>query len=331
MTAAGPPHLTHGRSAPDACSVLWDRAGDDESVYGTSAPARFWVAVEQNGPWGRTPALHSSFPPELGARLLDGLARAGGRLVLIRRPGSHASPRSGPRRIFVAWSGPGAFLLTGRLDDPEDLLRLDLAALARGDHDGTVASWPWLAPSDPVVLVCTNGRRDVCCAVRGRPVALAGQETMPGRVWECSHTGGHRFSPTGVLLPWGRALARLTEATVADVVDAADRGALPLGLLGPLHDRGGSALPIAVQVGESSVRALVEETDLETLQGRATGPREVVVTHTDGRRWSVDLSVVTGEARRNSCGEAPEVARTWTATVTDLDGAPARQRRGIQP
>jgi hypothetical protein len=315
---AGSLHLTHGRSAPDACSVLWDGAGGDESVYGTSAPARFWVAVEQNGPWGRTPALQSSFPAALGAELLDRLARAGGRLSLIRRPGNHAGPRTGSRRLYVAWSGPDAFVLTARLDQPEDLLHLDLAALGRGDADGTVASLPGLVPSAPVMLVCTNGRRDVCCAVRGRPVAVVGHETLPGRVWECSHTGGHRFSPTGVLLPWGRALARLTEATVADVVVSADAGSLPLGLLGPRHDRGGSALPIPVQVAESSVRALTEETDLEALRGRVTAPLEVTVTHTDGRRWSVALSVVQGQVRRNSCGEPPEVARTWSAAVTPV-------------
>ena len=168
-----------------------------------------------------------------------------------------------------------------------------------------MASLPWLAPSDPILLVCTNGRHDVCCAVRGRPVALAGQETHPGRVWECSHTGGHRFSPTGVLLPVGPGAGPAHRGTVADVVDASDDGALPLGLLGPRHDRGDSALPIQAQVGESSVRALIEETDLEAL----TAPRSPVpswcdVTHTDGRRWSVALSVVTGEARRNSCGGA---------------------------
>ena len=296
--------------------MLWDRANADESVYGTSAPARFWVAVEQNGPWGRTPALQSYFPRALGAQLLDRFGRAGGRLSLIRRPGTHADPRTGPRRCYVAWSGPGAFLLVGRLDDPDELLRLDLEALGRGDRTGTVASLPWLAPSDPILLVCTNGRHDVCCAVRGRPVALAGQDAYPGRVWECSHTGGHRFSPTGVLLPWGRALARLTEATVADVVDAADHGAVPPQLLGPRHDRGSSALPIQAQVGESSVRALIVETDLECLRARTAGSLEVGVTHTDGRRWSVTLAVVEGEPRRNACGEPAERARTWSATVT---------------
>ena len=111
MTTLGPAHVTHGRSAPDACSVMWDQAGDDESAYGTSAPARFWVAVEQNGPWGRTPALQSSFPPAVGAELLARLGRAGGRLALIRRPGTHADP---PVDLAGAtWRGrAGSVLLT---------------------------------------------------------------------------------------------------------------------------------------------------------------------------------------------------------------------------
>lgn len=318
MKSFGPPPATHGRSAPDACSILWDTAGPDEPVYGTSAPARFWVAVEQNGPWGRTPATQSYFPAELGAQLLQQFSAAGGRLALIRRPGTHADPRFGPRRCYVAWSGPGAFLLAGRLDEPADLLTLDLAALGAGDQAGTVGSLPWLSACDPILLVCTNGRHDVCCAVRGRPVALAGQEAHAGRVWECSHTGGHRFSPTGVLLPWGRALARMSEITVADIVEASDDGALPLGLLGPRHDRGDSALPIRVQVGESSVRALIEETDLEALAAVAGAGGAVEVEHRDGRRWTVTLSVATGEARRNSCGEPAEPARTWSSVVTAL-------------
>ncbi len=193
---------------------------------------------------------------------------------------------------------------------------MDLDALAIGDRAATAASLPWLAPSEPVLLVCTNGRHDVCCAVRGRPVALAGQDSHPGRVWECSHTGGHRFSPTGVLLPWGRALARMTETTVQDIVDAADHGTLPLGLLGPRHDRGSSALPIRAQVGESSVRALIEETDLEAISASMGLHGSVRVAHRDGRRWTVALAVVTGAVRRNSCGEAADPARTWSAAVT---------------
>ncbi len=146
-------------------------------------------------------------------------------------------------------------------------------------------------------------------------MALTGHQRHPGRVWECSHTGGHRFSPTGVLLPWGRTLGRLDVGSVGDVLESADLGDLPFGLLGPWHDRGGSAYPPRVQVAESAVRDEIGENDLEALTAAASGPMEVRVTHRDGREWDVALSVVEGASRRNSCGEPEVPARTWTATI----------------
>ena len=305
---------SHGRSAPDACSVEWDTA-TTESLYGTAAPARFWVSVEQNGPWGRTAATQSYLPADVGDELTRACRAAGGRLGLIRRPGEHADPRTGPRLCYLAWSGPNAFLLVGRVETPEDLLRLPFDALASGDLEAVRAALPQFRPSEPIFLVCTNGRHDVCCAIRGRPVALTGHQRYPGRVWECSHTGGHRFSPTGVLLPWGRTLGRLDVSSVGEVLESADLGDLPFGMLGPWHDRGCSAYLPRVQVGESAVRDEIGETDLEALTARTSGPLEVRVTHRDGREWVVALSVVEGGRRRNSCGEPEEPARTWTASV----------------
>ena len=59
-------------------------------------------------------------------------------------------------------------------------------------------------PADePVLLVCTHGRHDTCCALRGRPVAAALAQRWPDWTWECSHVGGDRFAANLVLLPDG--------------------------------------------------------------------------------------------------------------------------------
>ena len=121
-----------------------------------------------------------------------------------------------------------------------------------------------------------------------------------------------------MLLPWGRTLGRLDVNSVGEVLESADLGDLPFGLLGPWHDRGCSAYPPRVQVGESAVRDEVGETDLEALTAEASGPLEVTVAHRDGRAWRVALSVVEGATRRNSCGEPEEPARTWTASVEQV-------------
>jgi (2Fe-2S) ferredoxin len=52
-------------------------------------------------------------------------------------------------------------------------------------------------------LVCTHGVHDVCCALRGRPVAAAVSSRWPELAWECSHIGGDRFAPNLVVLPDG--------------------------------------------------------------------------------------------------------------------------------
>jgi hypothetical protein len=69
------------------------------------------------------------------------------------------------------------------------------------------------APADAPgtdVLVCTHGRRDVCCGALGTNLALdlASQPLPPDvRVRRTSHTGGHRFAPTFIVLPEGTAWA----------------------------------------------------------------------------------------------------------------------------
>ncbi len=305
--------------------MLADRAR--ASTYGTASRAVFWVALEQNGPWGRQAASQSHLEPRLGVALEQACGGVGGRLILIRRPINHPdSGRPSPRRCYVAWSGPGAWLLTSEVDSPQDLLGMDFAALARGDEVTVAASVPGLIRAEPVLLVCTNGRRDVCCAVRGRPVAAAGHTAYPGRVWECSHTGGHRYAPTGVLLPWGRMLAGLDHPAARDLLEAADDGRLPHELLGPRHDRGSSALAPVAQAAESAVRAAIGETDLGVLTALTTGAaadapshsadhETVAVQHADGRSWLVDLDRDEGAARPDSCGKAWSPSWTWLTTI----------------
>lgn len=335
---------SHGSPAPGACSVAFDEAGT--SAYGTAAVARFFVAVEQPGPWGRDAATQSHLPVELGRALGQACAGRGGRLTLLRRPGRHADDRAdghahphgaggadtGRATAYVAWAGGTPWLLEARLDDPAALLDLDYDALAEGDQATVAASLPGASPAAPVLLVCTNGRRDVCCAVRGRPVALEASAQAPGRVWEASHTGGHRFAPTGVLLPFGATLARLDPALCLEVLSRADAGELPGRALGPLHDRGRSSLEPGAQVAESHLRRVLGETSLTALSTQpiaasdqlgldtvaATGTHTYLVAHRDGRSWQVQCTATAQDPLPESCGKAPVPVRAWSATVSAL-------------
>jgi hypothetical protein len=83
------------------------------------------------------------------------------------------------------------------------------------------------------VLVCTHGRRDVCCGSLG--TGLAAQldpAALPDgvRPWRTSHTGGHRFAPTFIVLPeataWAYADADLIDRVLrrrGDTTEVVDR------------------------------------------------------------------------------------------------------------
>jgi hypothetical protein len=318
----------HGAPADDACSVLWDL--DGTSAFGTSAQAAFFVVVEQSGPWGRVAARESHLGADLGTELDSRCADAGGRLMLMRRPGGHAD-HDGPRRVLVAHAAvraDEAWLLSAEVARPGDLLELDWSALARGHRELVRASLPGGADAPPHLLICTNGRRDVCCAVRGRPLAAAAAAVSPDRVWEVSHTGGHRFAPTAVLLPWGQGFARLDETSARFALAASDTGHVPRELLGGIHDRGRSALTAPAQCAESHVRALSGETRLGALRAVPAvleGDEPVVeVGHEDGRTWRVRVRRrPVGTQRPESCGKAAIDVLELTGEVVDGPGLPA--------
>jgi hypothetical protein len=307
-------------SRADACSVISDLAG--ASALGTAPAATFWVALEQNGPWGARAATQSGLDPDVGMALERRCKEAGGRFILIRRPGSHSDVHGGrPHRVYLAGGlADRPWMVEKSVDDPEGLLRLPWAALRGGDIEAVLECVPKLDRSPvPVLLVCTNSRRDICCALRGRPVALECSEQRPSRVWECSHTGGHRFAPTGVLLPHGQTFARLSETSAVAAVDASSRGEVPLELLGTAYDRGRSHLSPAAQAAESTVRAQILEPRLLALSTTAAPllGRENAwacqVTHVDGRHWDVvAVRESGGSDRPESCGKAPVPTWQWS-------------------
>jgi len=137
------------------------------------------------------------------------LARAGAdtRVLLVRRPGR--VDRRAPRSWILA--GLDIDTIAGPWRHDNDLL--DAAAALVGDSVGA-------ARPQPVVLVCTHGVHDVCCALRGRPVAAALASRWPELVWECSHIGGDRFASNVVLLPDGFYYGNLDPASALATVEA---------------------------------------------------------------------------------------------------------------
>ena len=295
-----------------------------EPLAGTAPTARSWIVVEHPGPWGRDAIADSDLPTAVRATLAQ--AKAHGVTVLLARPperrGDRRSEIGAGRRVWVARSAAGGTRLrTGVLPDLAPIATWDVAAIAEG-------SLPALdrAVTDPLLLVCTHGRRDACCAVSGRAL-LAGllasaSASQRERIWECSHVGGHRFAPVTVTLPDGMVHGRLSPADGRRLVDAADAGRVLPDLL-----RGRSSLAPPLQAAEVAVR-LVEgidvAADLDALavrDGRAVpvvptwpAPEQVLVEvrHRDGRAWRVTVArSELGAERAESCGATPGPVLAW--------------------
>ncbi|WP_460070309.1 sucrase ferredoxin [Streptomyces sp. YKOK-I1] len=277
-----------------------------EPMPGTAATASTWLLLEQAGPWGAKALTSSHLDPVLGRALEAAAKDTGVRIALIRRPGRHADPGLPPpvRHVYAAHTAPGnVWLRTATTTDPARLLDLDFAALGRGDHRGfDTALHGGPHSGDPLALVCTNGKRDRCCALLGRPLAAElAASGVPG-VWEVTHLGGHRFSPTVLVLPHGYVYGRAEAHTVKEVLHGVQEGRVVVD-----GCRGRSAWERPGQAAELAVRRVTGEDRAEVLDVvRTTGeaPRwEVTVAHTDGRHWRVVVAQSASEPpRAESCG-----------------------------
>ena len=154
--------------------------------------------------------------------------------------------------------------------------------------------------TDPMLLVCTHGRRDRCCAVDGRALARAVAATGESDVWESTHLGGHRFAPTALVLPTGYLYGRLDVAGAVAAHKAAAVGEVEPGLC-----RGRSTWTQPGQVAELAVRAETGLRGANVLRVEHADGDDVTVAATDGRRWVVSVRPISCPGNRPiSCGAA---------------------------
>ncbi|WP_030021199.1 sucrase ferredoxin [Streptomyces monomycini] len=287
-----------------------------EPVAGTSATARTWLLVEQTGPWGTEALTESHLDPRIGRALEAAADNTGVRVALVRRPGRHADCHGAPaRRAFLAHTAPShSWIRTTSVADPEALLHLDFARLGAGEHGGLWDAYD----GEPLVFVCTNGKRDRCCAVLGRPLAseLADSGT---EAWEVTHIGGHRFSPTLFVLPYGYAYGRASAPLVKEAVASARDGRILLD-----HCRGRSTWERPAQAADLAVRELTGEDRadaIDVVHSESVPPPDRDGDHAD--------ETTEGLRRKDTTAAAPmppaaarheEPAPTWVVTVTHSDG-----------
>jgi hypothetical protein len=270
-----------------------------EPLTATASRIDHWILVEYRGLWDRDllggSVLSDALKEHLRAHLVA-LPRS--RLLFIRRPDRRAGPLAA---YFGSTPERGGRFFGLEFEVHDELLELDFAAALTG------AGSPGTPLDHPLLVVCTHGKRDRCCAKFGRPLydELC-EQGEPDWVWQSTHVGGDRFAGNLVSLPTGLYFGRVDRADVWSLLDDLYAGRIAL-----VRYRGRCCYTFPEQAAERELREITGLTGVDDLRLVASGRR--------GDSWTIrfaaggadyDLEVVTelGEPTYLTC-DAPRPSR----------------------
>jgi hypothetical protein len=244
-----------------------------ESLIGTAPRADVWFLLEYPGRWGKKALAESEIPEAVKKHFnaqLDLIPES--RLLLIKQP-REENVRGFAFFAAIPTADPPT-LYRFQLNDYDDLLQYDLVSIAAGkpEHDDNVAK-------EPVFVNCTNGLRDQCCALHGVATYWELQNRFPGKVWESTHHGGHRFAANFMHLPDALSYGRIRKENAASVLQTVINGRIALD-----HLRGRTIYDEPIQAAEILMRKQLKLTGLDAARVTKVAP-------VDDNHWAVELDV----------------------------------------
>ena len=283
------------------CTVDSIEAGDPLAGTATHAASNLLISWPRPK-WSRSLRIARDMEDDLAARI-NRLADNGRRVNLIDQRGRPAFNH----RLYL--------LPEGRSFDVE---RSDLSAFLEALESGNdLSGWASAALTGSLVLCCTHGRKDKCCAKFGyaayqelaRTVA---DRDLPFEVWESSHLGGCRLAASIMVFPAMRKYGRVAPEQVLPLLQHEADGLAYL----PCY-RGQSLLTPAQQCAEIS--ALEWLSDRNIRAELSVGPE--AASH-DSKEVTVQVDWASkgdSGALKARCGTM-EVMRV--DTCADLDEGP---------
>jgi hypothetical protein len=275
-----------------------------EPLFATATRVDVWLALEYDRAFGADAYPESDLPQAVKAHFDAVLAAIPRSRMQLIRAGKERPRTNGGVAFYVAVGqaatrqGHAPQLYKFRLAAYEDVLALDVAQLVAGDaqHADNLTN-------EPLFLICTNGKRDICCAKAGLPVyeamsAHLGPLGLWESLWMTSHIGGHRFAATGVFLPHGICYGRIDPAGAAGLIEAHQAGNLALE-----YYRGLCGYDEPVQAADYFLRRELGIADLGAVTLIAADP-------TGEKQWRVTLSA-GGVRHIVSVRQAPSTFQTY--------------------
>lgn len=234
------------------CSTLSLEAG--EQLFGSASTNEVWFLLEYNRPWGAK-VLPDSELSESVKNTLNGHIKATPKsnLLFIKQQFRHVEGIT----FYVALTREtNPQLYEFHLESYDDLLTLDIPAIVAGN-----SAYDDRLTDEPLFLICTNARRDQCCAKYGLPVYKTMVNYAGSRVWQCSHLGGHRFAPASLFLPYGISYGRFKPEVITQMMSDYEQGIIQLDFL-----RGRVCYENAAQAADYFLRAEIEVGEIDALK-----------------------------------------------------------------
>ena len=269
-----------------------------DEMLGSAAPTTQWLLVEHPGPWPVNAVDVLSRP--IRERLLapvDGLRL---RLLLIRRPGRRYE-RGSELRWGVATQNRGQ--VWGHWREETDLLA------AREAMTGSAE------PGESLVLVCTHGIHDQCCAVRGRPIAALLATHWPDQTWECSHLGGDRFAPNVLLAPDGVYYGQLDRETAVGVIQQHFEGSIDVDRLRGFTHMSSPAQVAAAEVHRRQGPGRWDDVTVRSLQRLGSHGWRIILSSALAGPAEIEVEVqreFDAPAERTCKASGPDVAARFS-------------------
>ena len=232
------------------CSLVSRSLG--EETYGTATHTDLYLLLEYSGPWEAKAFEESMLSEAVKAHINAALeAIPNAKILFIKSGPGLMEDQINFYIIHVAGKPPVQYLF--QVEDYEQLLEIDIPSVLKQPEQ-----YRDRILSDLLFTVCTNGRRDPCCAKYGLPTYLEFSEQSGLNVWQSTHVGGHRFAPNVFVFPYGILHGRLMPEEVRSFVEGYRQGKMNLE-----HYRGRTCYPKPAQAAEYFLRKETGELGVE--------------------------------------------------------------------
>jgi hypothetical protein len=260
-------------------------------MFATASFVPRWLLIETVGPWGRDAVADTDIARHATVAWRRQMRSLGIRVVAIRRDLDRDKDRA--VSMFFVESGSGRRI--GACWHRQ-VASLHDAVAASASLTGSDPGSEWTPHAEPLVLVCTNGKHDICCATFGRPLVRALRSCRyAAAVWECTHIGGDRFAGNVVILPAGLYYGRCDPEDAIAAVDAYQQGQILLD-----HYRGRCTLRFMQQAAEYFARRQLGLTAIDAVESvRAASGHDAATFHVELSGGTGRPDAVTVKVRRS--------------------------------